>query len=284
MKRKSKILFGILVLTGCLLFGCEKRKNELFTEEKQDTVDTGQSEPEVDADAVFAESGERKEVFQQSGETGAESGTEGNGAPDVTGSAAAIDPVSGILDTSGQQKQDLKGGGQIDGSQSIFVHVCGAVENPGVYELVAGTRVYQAVEAAGGFLPEACEEYVNQAGMLTDGRRLYIPTEDEVRSLSEEGKDTLTAELFMQPEGEMDEAGSRQGEAQETEKTAGPVNINTASLEELCTLPGIGKGKAASIISYRESTGRFEQIEDIMKVEGIKEGLFGKIRDLIAAG
>ena len=151
------------------------------------------------------------------------------------------------------------------------MHVCGAVENPGVYELAGDARVYQAVEAAGGFLPEACEEYVNQAEVLTDGKRLYIPTEDEVREPSQAGKDTLTEELLLQPDRETDQAD-------------GLVNINTASMEELCTLPGIGEGKARHIISYRESTGKFEQIEDIMKVEGIKEGLFGKIRDLITAG
>ena len=206
MKKKHKILLGMLVLAGCLLFGCEKRRTELFSEEKQDTEEAGA--------------------------------------------------------TSGQEEQEL---------QTVFVHVCGAVENPGVYELAGDARVYQAVEAAGGFLPEACEEYVNQAGALTDGTRLYIPTEDEVRELSQAGKDTLTEELLLQSDSETDPAD-------------GLVNINTASMEELCTLPGIGEGKARHIISYRESTGKFEQIEDIMKVEGIKEGLFGKIRDLITAG
>lgn len=215
MKKKHKILLGMLVLAGCLLFGCERRRTELFTEEKQDTEEAGAA--------------------------------------------------------SGQEEQELQSSQQITVSQTVFVHVCGAVENPGVYEFTGDARVYQAVEAAGGFLPEACEEYVNQAEVLTDGKRLYIPTEDEVRDLSQAGKDTLTEELLLQPDRETDQAD-------------GLVNINTASMEELCTLPGIGEGKARHIISYRESTGKFEQIEDIMKVEGIKEGLFGKIRDLITAG
>lgn len=218
MKKKHKILLGMLVLAGCLLFGCERRRTELFTEEKQDTEEAG------------ATSGQEE-----------------------------------------QEEQELQSSQQITASQTVFVHVCGAVENPGVYELAGDARVYQAVEAAGGFLPEACEEYVNQAGALTDGKRLYIPTEDEVRELSQAGKDTLTEELLLQSDSETDPAD-------------GLVNINTASMEELCTLPGIGEGKARHIISYRESTGKFEQIEDIMKVEGIKEGLFGKIRDLITAG
>lgn len=259
MKKKYKILFGMLVLTGCLLFGCEKRKTELFTEEEQDMV-----------------------------ETGVKSGFDGKGDPDQADSAVIADPGSEILDASDKMEWDLQNSQQITDCQTIFVYVCGAVEKPGVYELAGDARVYQAVEAAGGFLPEACEEYVNQAGMLTDGKRLYIPTEDEVRSFEETGQDTLTEELLKQSDGETGQADGLQGtgqmEAQPAEKTTGLVNINTASLEELCTLPGIGEGKARRIISYRESTGRFEQIEDIMKVEGIKEGLFGKIRDLITAG
>lgn len=234
MKKKHKILLGMLVLAGCLLFGCERRRTELFSEEKQDAEEAG-------ATSDFGRKGDHT---------------------DQADSASVLDPVSETLDASGQEEQEL---------QTVFVHVCGAVENPGVYELAGDARVYQAVEAAGGFLPEACEEYVNQAGALTDGTRLYIPTEDEVRELSQAGKDTLTEELLLQSDSETDPAD-------------GLVNINTASMEELCTLPGIGEGKARHIISYRESTGKFEQIEDIMKVEGIKEGLFGKIRDLITAG
>lgn len=243
MKKKHKILLGMLVLAGCLLFGCEKRRTELFSEEKQDTEEAG-------AASDFGRKGDHS---------------------DQADSASVLDPVSETLDASGQEEQELQSSQQITASQTVFVHVCGAVENPGVYELAGDARVYQAVEAAGGFLPEACEEYVNQAGALTDGTRLYIPTEDEVRELSQAGKDTLTEELLLQSDSETDPAD-------------GLVNINTASMEELCTLPGIGEGKARHIISYRESTGKFEQIEDIMKVEGIKEGLFGKIRDLITAG
>ena len=162
MKKKHKILLGMLVLTGCLLFGCEKRRTELFSEEKQDTEEAGAA--------------------------------------------------------SGQEEQELQSSQQITASQTVFVHVCGAVENPGVYELAGDARVYQAVEAAGGFLPEACEDYVNQAGVLTDGKRLYIPTEDEVRELSQAGKDTLTEELLLQSDSETDPAD-------------GLVNINTASME-----------------------------------------------------
>lgn len=133
----------------------------------------------------------------------------------------------------------------------IIVHICGAVMCPGVYELAEGGRVYQAVEQAGGFTEDADKDYLNQADMLSDGLQLYVPTKEEAEMLPVK------------------------------EKSDGVVNINTASEEMLDALPGIGIGKAKSIIAYREKNGKFQTIEDIMKVEGIKEGLFVKIKDSI---
>ena len=145
--------------------------------------------------------------------------------------------------------------------EELAVHICGAVHNPGVYFLADGSRIYQAVEAAGGFTKDAGEEYLNLAGLLTDGQKIYIPTrqEAEEENLSENGQgNELTAMV-----------------------DDGKVNINTASEEMLCTLPGIGTGKAQNIITYREEQGVFKTTEEIMNVDGIKEGLFQKIRDKI---
>jgi competence protein ComEA len=131
----------------------------------------------------------------------------------------------------------------------IFVFVCGAVVKAGVYELPAESRVFEAVQMAGGFSENAATAQINQAEMLEDGIRLYIPTMDEM----------------MKEQSEED----------------GKVNINTAAKEELMTLPGVGEAKAALIVEYREEQGRFQKIEDIMNISGIKEGLFGKIKDYI---
>lgn len=139
------------------------------------------------------------------------------------------------------------------GTETIVVHICGAVANPGVYELPAGSRIYQAVRAAGGFLPEAGQDFLNQAAVIEDGVKLYVPTMEESEEISEE--------ILWEDDG--------------------LVNINTADEEELCTLTGIGSGKAGRIIDYRTKNGNFQKIEDIMNVEGIKEGLFQKIRDSI---
>lgn len=148
-------------------------------------------------------------------------------------------------------------------SACVVVHVCGAVQNPGVYSLAEGSRIYEAVAAAGGLLPEADEAYLNQAACVTDGEQIYVPTMQEVLEQSA----TLTRN------GQQTEIGTVSQDAK--------VNLNTATKEQLCTLPGIGESKAESIISYRNEHGAYGQIEDIMKVEGIKDGLFQKIKDRI---
>lgn len=149
--------------------------------------------------------------------------------------------------------------------QDIIVHICGAVKKPGVYTLEAGSRVYQALEKAGGVCPEGAPDFLNQADVLQDGMKLYVPTQEEVSQALEEGNDRG---VFWAAE-------------EQTAQALGLVNINTATEEELCTLTGIGSNKARSIIAYREKNGKYQKIEDIMLVEGIKNGMFQKIKDSI---
>lgn len=135
------------------------------------------------------------------------------------------------------------------------VYVCGAVKNPGVYELSAGSRVYEAVALAGGLAEDASKTAVNQAEPLVDGQMIRIPTTEEADAFTDE------------PGGASEDDGL--------------VNINTADAEELKTLPGIGDAKAQSIISYREKNGAFQTVEDIKNIEGIKEGVFARLEGLI---
>lgn len=151
---------------------------------------------------------------------------------------------SGGETNSNKEMDDAEENNKTD---SIFVYVCGAVVQEGVYELPSGSRVYEAVEKAGGFTEDAARTQVNQAEILEDEARLYIPTEAEA--------------------------------AEEQAPTDGKVNINTASKEDLMTLPGVGESKASQIIQYRETHGAFQKIEDVMKISGIKEGLFNQIKD-----
>lgn len=136
----------------------------------------------------------------------------------------------------------------------IFVHVCGEVLNPGVYKLSEGSRIVDAVKAAGGLSEEASEESVNLAEVVTDGMQVVIPNRIEAEA---EAK-------------------------QMAESAAGLVNLNTATKAQLMELPGIGESKAEDIIHYRETVGGFRTIEEIMQVPGIKEAGFRKIKDRIA--
>lgn len=183
-------------------------------------------------------------------------------------------------------------------SSPIYVHVCGAVKEPGVYELPAGSRVYEAVEAAGGFSGKADQNYVNQAQILGDGVKLVIPTTEEAvmakGTVADDGKETD----FGAAAGERNEAALQIGILENNDalqkdavgqprtesaiQADGKVNINTATKQELCGIPGVGETRAAAIISYRESHGGFAKPEDIMKVSGIKEGMYNKIKDSIS--
>ena len=145
----------------------------------------------------------------------------------------------------------------------IYVDVCGAVANPGVFRMEEGSRVFQAIEAAGGFLPEAAASAVNQAQPVSDGQQIYVPTQEE----AEEG--ALPAAI--QPA----DPGSG------TETSESVVNINTADAEALKSLTGIGDAKAQAILAYREEHGAFSGIEEIMQVPGIKESTFSAIKDKI---
>lgn len=142
----------------------------------------------------------------------------------------------------------------------IFVDVCGAVEKPGVYALAEGSRVFHAIKAAGGFAGNAADEYVNRAKALGDGEQIYIPTQEEVQN-------------------EAIPALPVQEEKEEIPK----VNLNTADKDALMELNGIGESKAEAIITYREEHGSFRSKEDILNVQGIKEGTYEKIKDDIIA-
>lgn len=133
----------------------------------------------------------------------------------------------------------------------ICVYVCGQVHTSGVFQLSEGARIADALAAAGGMTEEAAKTYLNQAEILKDGQKIYVPSEEEA----------------------VEEVSASEAE--------GKININIASLEQLMTLSGIGESKAKAIVQYREAQGRFETIEDIMKIEGIKEGVFRKIEDKI---
>lgn len=158
--------------------------------------------------------------------------------------------------------------------EMLCVYICGAVKEEGVYELPAGSRVIDALYMAGGMTDEALSTEVNLAELLFDGEKIYFPTAEEIEGLSETEKSTL---IYgdEQPGDMAIVAGSG---IRETEVL---VNINTADLEELMSLSGIGEAKASDIIAYRDSSGGFRSTEEIMNVSGIGESTYEKIKDRI---
>lgn len=161
-----------------------------------------------------------------------------------------------------EEGTDLNTGAQDEAAKEavIYVQVSGAVNNPGVYALPQGSRIFQAVELAGGVTGEADVHSLNQAKPVTDGEMIWVMTAAEAA-------------------GKGDPAGE-DGKPQALEDD-GRVNLNTATKEELMELPGIGAAKADSILAWRKDNGSFTQIEDLMKIEGIKEGVFSKIEDYV---
>ena len=136
----------------------------------------------------------------------------------------------------------------------IYVYVCGKVNDPDVYELASGTRLFEAIEAAGGICEDADVDSLNLADILEDGEKIYVPAEGETVESSENTED---------------------------KSSDGRVNINTATVDQLSTLPGIGEARANAIIAYREENGAFDSVEELREVPGIKDGIFGQIQSLI---
>lgn len=150
------------------------------------------------------------------------------------------------------------------GQAEYAVYICGAVKHPGVYQFAYMARVCDVIEAAGGLKKNAAAASVNQARYIVDGEQIQILTRKQAKA----------ERLQMDNEAP---AGSQDGGA----VSSALVNINQAAETELMTLPGIGQSKAKAIIDYRTQNGSFGSTEDIMKVSGIKEGVYEQIKDSI---
>ena len=165
---------------------------------------------------------------------------------------------------------DLPAGTQASASEGtpsqtavLQVYLCGSVAAPGVYAVPEGSRVADALAAAGGFADGADPAAVNLAAWVSDGQMIYFPAVSEsVPHAASAGR--------TDPESPSADAAS-----------AALVPINSASEEELMTLPGIGAAKAAAIIAYREANGPFAELSDLCRVPGIKEALYSGLKDRI---
>ena len=197
-----------------------------------------------------------------------------NDTSDEVSLEVSSETSQGVSDETYNQRADMDPAGDSGRVQEeagndglYYVHVCGAVYAPGVYALAPGSRVYEALLLAGGLTEEACEQSINQAELLWDGEMIFVPTEEEAKDGAVGVRPYASAGV-----------SAAQGEQ---EPSDGRIDLNTAGAAELMTLPGIGQTKAESILAYREKNGAFSTVEEIMQVDGIKEGLYTRIKDKI---
>lgn len=167
-------------------------------------------------------------------------------------------------------------------NETIVVHVSGAVNIEGIVELDSGSRIANAIEKAGGVKENADMTDINLAYPLEDGMKIYIPTKEETEA-NKNNENTSDESYVTSSSGGVNskEATNSIPNSSTTDTTSKKVNINTATQEELDTLPGIGPSIAAKIIDYREQNGKFNSIEEIKEVSGIGEAKYEKIKDSI---
>ena len=275
------VLWGILWATLCPTLGaCGAQREELFLSEKESIVygdgnrkveskveDTDQNR---EAEPNAGNTDQNREAESNAGDTDQNREAESNAGD--TDQNRKAEPSAGSTDRAELSDASL------EEAKTLVVHICGAVSAPGVYELPAGSRIIDAVEAGGGFLPEADEACCNLAEEIVDGCQIYIMTKSESCA---DGQTEKKAGIQTSPDSDMQttDRNVRSNSAPALEN--GLVNLNTADVAALMTLPGIGESRAKAIISYREQHGAFAQIEDIMKISGIKQAAFSKIKDKI---
>ena len=164
-----------------------------------------------------------------------------------------------------QESETNENNTQEETKKEIVVHITGEVKKEGVVYLEEGSRVVDAIKKAGGETKEADLSQVNLAYVLQDGQKIYIPNKNEKIS-------AYTSENM----GDNIEQNNTT-----TKKEGAKVNINTAGVEELDQLPGIGPAIAQRIIDYRNEHGEFKKVEDIQEVKGIGDAKFSEIKDSI---
>lgn len=281
--RSVQLIFSvIMLLTFAGLTGCQDKESEFLEKE----LEQEESRKTAAADS------EQEELKDKENEKSLSDG--------------ADQASKNRQDSSEQESRQLSKDDSKKKSvpQTIYVDICGAVANPGVYELSSDSRVFQAIEKAGGYLPEAAASYLNRARSLFDGQQIYVPTQEEVDSqtipptqdgavqdgfaqgITQTGDDTgNTASSAGNTDGtgtNSQPASDSQGGTAAATSADSRINLNTADVSQLTTLTGVGESKALAIIAYREENGPFTSIEDIMNVPGIKEGTYEKIKDKIA--
>lgn len=283
---KCALLFVLIfVLCGCSGRGEVYVAGAVRTQESAGAMSQGTAEvqpgkSEETASRDSAETQPRESV----GTAGSDAEERSEGQQETAEKGAGSEPGNSPAQKDVQEEVAESGAGEPESEG--YVYVCGAVENPGVYPVREGMRVFEALELAGGFAQDADREWLNQAERIQDGQRLYVYTREEIQKLREAAQETGqvpgSGTSGTMPAGMETVSGNAAATSGEVQGSAdGKINLNTADREELKTLPGIGDAKADAIVRYREEHGPFGSIEEIQNISGIKSAVFSKIRDLI---
>ncbi len=169
-------------------------------------------------------------------------------------------------------------------AETIYIEIKGAIMNPGVYEMPLDSIINDAILAAGGFREDAYTDNINLSKRLTDELVIYIYTKSEYQNKDED--DSKTTSTSSNASYYIDSYTDSyisiiSDEASATTTESGIININTAGVSELMTLPGIGEAKANNIVAYRNENGNFKNIEEIKNVSGIGDAIFAQLKDYI---
>lgn len=241
------VLWGILWAMLCPTLGaCGAQREELFLSEKE-SIAYGDGSYVAESDVEDTD--QNREAETNAGNTDQNREVESNAGD--TDQNRKAEPSAGSTDRT--ELSDASS----EETKTLVVHICGAVSAPGVYELPAGSRIIDAVEAGGGFLPEADEACCNLAEEIVDGCQIYIMTKTESCA---DGQTEKKAGIQTSPDSDMQTTDRNVRSNSATALENGLVNLNTADVAALMTLPGIGESRAKAIISYREQHGALSLI------------------------
>ena len=256
IKQNRRYLLCLFAGVACcmLLNGCTAKNSGLYQVSVGEDVDTASVVDKAEPDRAEEDSSDAGAgSIESMADTGA-----GDGAG-TAGADVSSDPA------------------EADEPQTIYVHVCGAVKAPGVYEMQPGDRIFNAVDAAEGFTEDAATDYVNLAQEVADGMKITIPTAEEAEAMAVTV--TEAVEYADSTDASIDGGGSAGGGS--IGSGGGLININTADESSLTSITGIGPTRARAIIAYREEHGPFARTEDIRNVSGIGDSTYNKMKDEI---
>lgn len=259
------IVLGVVAVRGVFDTGVViTRGSDYVTQSNSDATAQGSSVPGSGSGETRPESGMSAEG---SGTPGSHAGSDAAGS--VAASSTGPDTMSSVAAGAGAPGVSVRSVDSADtavpdtvSDAYICIYVAGSVINPGVYNLAEGSRVYEAIEMAGGAAPGADLVSINLAKPLTDAEMVYVPAEGETPSAS-----------YAAGAAPASAAGGAQG--------SGPVNINTAGVEELKTLNGIGDSLAQAIVDDRERNGPFASVDDLVRVSGIGAKTLARFADKV---